>query len=101
MSDNRLAISVRYLSTTREVEIRLEDFSGLLCQVDRLEMLRWTGEELVEIQNPSDEDLTDVRVWGGGDSIYWQKLEQVFAIADLKAGIYGRPKWMEKLSVSV
>lgn len=100
MSDDRLATGVRYLSATREVEIRLEDFSGLLYQVDRLEMLKWTGEALVELQRPSDDDLSDVRVWGGGDSIYWPKLEQVFAIADLKAGIYGRPAWMEKLSVS-
>ena len=100
MSNERLAIDVRYLPITREVEIRLDDLSGLLYKVDRLEMLKWTGEELVEIQKPSDEDLSDVRVWGGGDSIYWPKLEQVFAIADLMAGIYGRPAWMEKLSVS-
>ena len=100
MGDERLAIGVRYLHSAREVEIRLDDLSGLLYKVDQLKMLQWTGEELVEIQKPFDEDLSDVRVWGGGDSIYWPKLEQVFAIADLMAGIYGRPAWMEKLSVS-
>ena len=100
MNDDRLAIEVRYLPNTREVEIRLDDFSGLIYRVDRLEMLVWTGEKLVEIAKPSDEDLADVRVWGGGDSIYWPKLEQVFAIADLQAGIYGRPVWMQRLSVS-
>ena len=60
MNDDRLAIEVRYLPNTREVEIRLDDFSGLIYQVDRLEMLVWTGEKLVEIAKPSDKDLADV-----------------------------------------
>ena len=99
MNKERLATNARYLTGSREVEITLDDGSRHAWPVDRLEMLKWTGEKLDPILNPPDELLVDVQVWGGGSSIYWQQLEQVFSIDDLIDGVYGREAWMQSLSV--
>lgn len=97
--DNRLATSARYLSLSRELEISLDDGSRHLIPVDRLEMLEETPSAFVPIVPPTEEQLTDVKVWGGGSAIYWEQIGQVFHIDELLDGIYGRPAWMESLTV--
>ena len=73
-----------------------------LGPVDRLEMVESTADAYVLIAPPTDEQLSDVKVWGGGTAVYWELIEQVFKRVDeLIAGVYGRPAWMESLSVSV
>ena len=94
--DYRLAISAQYLPDSRELMVVLDDASKHLWPVDRLEML---DRELNPVLRPSNEELADVKVWGGGGSVYWETLEQVFAIDELLSGIYGRPAWMASLTV--
>lgn len=100
LNDQRLAISVQFISASREVEVVLDDGSRHAWPIDRLEMLEHTHEGFKPIENPPNELLTDVQVWGGGTSIYWKQLKQTFAIDELLSGIYGRKLWMEKISVS-
>jgi hypothetical protein len=97
--DERLAISVRFIHESREVEITLDDGSRHAWPVDRLEMLDNTPDGFKPVLNPPNELLTDVQIWGGGTSIYWEKLGQIFSVDDLLAGCYGRKQWMETLSV--
>ncbi|MBE9061237.1 DUF2442 domain-containing protein [cf. Phormidesmis sp. LEGE 11477] len=99
--DERLAVSARYISSSRELEITLDDGSRHLIPVDRLEMVESAPDAYVPIAKPSDEQLGDVKVWGGGSAIYWESIEQVFRVDELMAGIYGRPAWMKNISVSV
>jgi hypothetical protein len=54
----------------------------------------------VPIARPTDEQLSDVQVWGGGTALYWESIEQVFRVDELLAGIHGRPAWIENLAVS-
>ncbi|MEL6159385.1 MAG: DUF2442 domain-containing protein [Cyanobacteria bacterium J06623_5] len=96
--DERLAISARYLPETREIEVVLDDGSRHAWPVDRLEMLKRTSNGFEPLLNPPADLLADVKVYGGGSSIYWEKLEQIFAVDELLAGIYGRKKWMESLT---
>ena len=98
--DERMATAVQYLPDTRQVEIGLDDRSSFLIPVDSLEMLNWTGEDWEPSKTPSDEELVDVVVWGGGASIYFPKIEQVFSVDELIDGIYGRLAWMESLRVA-
>ncbi len=95
--DDRLAVSARFILASREVEITLEDGSRHAWPVDKLEMLENTPNGFEPVINPPNELLTDVQIWGGGSSIYWKKLGQIFAVEDLLAGCYGRKQWMEKL----
>ena len=97
----RLAIAAEYLKASRELKVTLDDGSKHLWPVDRLEMETWTGNGFEAIANPSDEDLSDVQVWGGGSSVYWTKLKQVFEIDELLAGVYGSPEWMDSLMLAV
>lgn len=99
--ETRLAIAAEYLSESRELKITLNDGSKHLWPVDRLEMEAWTGDGFEALTRPSDEDLSDVQVWGGGSSVYWQKLKQVFEVDELLAGIYGCSAWMESLTLAV
>lgn len=63
-------------------------------------METWIGDGFELLTEPSDEDLSDVQVWGGGCSVYWEKLKQVFDIDELLAGICGSPAWMESLKIA-
>lgn len=99
--DERLAVSVHYIAPSRELEITLDDGSRHLIPADRLEMVESAPNAYVPIPRPTDEQLSDIKVWGGGSAIYWESIEQVFRVDELMAGIYGRPAWMESLSVSV
>ncbi|MEO1790838.1 MAG: DUF2442 domain-containing protein [Cyanobacteria bacterium J06629_19] len=98
--DDRLATSVRYINSSREIELTLDDGSRHLMPVDRLEMVESVEKDFAPIEKPTDKQLGDVKVWGGGSAIYWESIEQVFRVDELLACIYGRPAWMESLSVS-
>ena len=56
--------------------------------VNRLEMLKNTPAGFKPVVNPPTELLSDVQVYGGGTSIYWEKLEQIFSVDDLLSGVY-------------
>ncbi|MGB3790664.1 MAG: hypothetical protein WA949_21835 [Phormidesmis sp.] len=99
--DERLAVSARYLASSRELELTLDDDSRHLIPVDRLEMVESTADAYVPMAPPTDEQLSNVKVWGGGTAVYWEPIEQVFRVNELIAGVYGRPAWMESLSALV
>jgi hypothetical protein len=98
--DCRRAIAVRYIAESEELEIVLEDSSRHLIPVSRLEMVEETPNAFVPIRKPSKHQLSDVKVWGGGASVYWESIGQIFLVEELIAGIYGRPAWMESLMVA-
>jgi hypothetical protein len=98
--DERLATAAQYITPSRELELTLDDGSRHLIPVDRLEMVERAPNGFVPIASPTNEQLSDVQVWGGGTAIYWESIEQVFRVDELLAGIYGRPAWMESLAVS-
>jgi len=97
--DERLATAARYIASSRELELTLDDGSRHLIPVDRLEMVASVENDFNPISRPTDEQLDDVQVWGGGSAVYWESIEQVFRVNELLAGVYGRPAWMERLSV--
>ena len=98
--DKRLATAVQYVVLSRELELTLDDGSRHLIPVDRLEMVESVERNFALIAKPTDEQLSDVKVWGGGSAVYWELIEQVFRVDELMDGVYGRPAWMEALSVS-
>lgn len=95
--DYRRAVSARYVADSRDLEITLDDGSRHLIPVDKLEMVENTPDAFVPIEKPTDKQLADVKVWGGGASVYWESIEQIFLVEELMAGVYGRPAWMENL----
>lgn len=85
-------VAVRYLSKTREIELRFSSGARLLCPVDKLEMLNWTGSEFIQAPRPTDEQLTNVQIWAGGYAIDFPEIEQNFDVDELLAFLpVGRP----------
>ncbi len=68
--DERLAIATRYVASSQELELTLNDGSRHLIPVDRLEMVESAPDAFVPIARPSDEQLSNVKVRGGGSAIY-------------------------------
>jgi hypothetical protein len=95
--DFKLAKSVVYDSTAREVIVTLNDGSRHAWPVRLLEMVQSKSDAWVPLENVTDQQLADVKLYGGGRYILWDELDQSFSIADLLAGIYGREAWMRGL----
>ncbi|MEL7524101.1 MAG: DUF2442 domain-containing protein, partial [Cyanobacteria bacterium J06553_1] len=77
--------AVQYIADTRELELKFSSGARLGCPVDALEMLNWTGSEFVQAPRPSDEQLTNVRVWAGGYAVDFPDIEQNFDLDELMA----------------
>ncbi len=93
----KLAESVVYDATTREVVVTLKDSSRHVWPIRLLEMVESGADAWVPLTELTDEQLAHVEVYGGGQYILWDELGQVFKVADLLAGVYGREEWMQKL----
>ncbi len=93
----RLAKSVMYDGTAREVVVALNDGSRHTWPVMLLEMVQSESDAWVSLENVTDQQLADVELYGGGRYILWDELGQSFSIADLLAGIYGRKAWMREV----
>ncbi|MBD2232561.1 hypothetical protein [Phormidium tenue] len=93
----KLAKSVVYDATTREVVVTLRDDSRHAWPVRLLEMVQSGADAWFPVTGLTDEQLAEVEVYGGGKYILWDELGQVFKVADLLAGVYGREEWMKKL----
>ena len=96
----RVVIAVEYVSPRRQLKMTLNDGSEHLIPIDRLQMERWNGSSLEALPRPDDSQLTTVKVWGGGSSVLFPEIEQVFLAEDLVSGRYGDRKWMSAMVTS-
>lgn len=97
----RTVIAADYVSHRRQLKITLNDGSEHFILIDRLQMERWNGTTVEALPRPSDAQLATVKIWGGGSSILFPELEQVFLAEDLVAGRYGDRKWMAEQVANV
>ena len=97
----KLAESVTYDATTKEVVVVLRDGSRHAWPIRLLEMVKSESAGWVPLEGVTDGELSDVQVYGGGRYILWDELGQAFQISDLLAGVYGREAWMQKLMATV
>lgn len=97
----KLAESVTYDATAKEVVVVLKDGSRHAWPIRLLEMVKSEAAGWVPLERVTDRELLDVQVYGGGRYILWDELGQAFQISDLLAGVYGREAWMQKLMATV
>ncbi|MEL7360175.1 MAG: DUF2442 domain-containing protein [Cyanobacteria bacterium J06560_6] len=95
--DLKLAESVTYEAAAKEIIVTLRDGSRHVWPVRLLEMVKSAADAWVPIEGITDQQLAKVEVYGGGQYILWDELDQAFRVADLLAGIYGREAWMNNL----
>ncbi|MGD1899900.1 MAG: DUF2442 domain-containing protein [Phormidesmis sp.] len=95
--DLKLAKSVIYEASAREIVVTLKDGSRHVWPVRLLEMVKSEANAWVPIEDITDQQLAAVEVYGGGQYIIWDELDQAFSVEDLLAGIYGREAWMKNL----
>ena len=77
--------AVRYIADARELEATFSSGARLGCPVDSLKMLNWTGSEFVQAPRPTDEQLSNVRIWSGGYAVDFPDIEQNFDVDELIA----------------
>jgi len=88
------AISAHYDRERQALVVEFADGSASIWPVRLLEMVRYDGKDWVPVE-ATEEQLEAVKL--GGEHVYWDELGQDFRVTDLKAGIYGREPWMNKL----
>ncbi|MGB3571237.1 MAG: hypothetical protein WA783_10060 [Phormidesmis sp.] len=88
------AIDAHYDCERKALVVDFADGSAGIWPVHLLEMIRYNGNAWVPIK-ATEAQLSAVVL--GGEHVYWDELGQDFRIADLKAGIYGRELWMERI----
>jgi hypothetical protein len=90
--------AVRYLSDSRELEIEFGPHFKGRWAIDALQMLRRGEHGWESIPAPTDAELSDVVLWGGGDVIEFPAIDQHYSIPALLRGQLGSKQWMEQLS---
>lgn len=93
----KLAESAVYDAVAKEVIVTLKDGSRHAWPVRLLEMVKQSPEGWMPLEHVSEQQLSAVEIYGGGQYILWDELDQAFRIADLLAGVYGREGWMRSL----
>jgi len=88
------AIDAHYDRERKALVVDFADGSTSIWPVRLLEMVKYDGNDWALVE-ASEAQLEAVEL--GGEHIYWEELGQEFRIGDLKAGIYGREPWMEKI----
>ncbi len=82
---------VRYLANEKKVVIAFEN--GSSYQFNPLHV----QEVTLETEHPTDEQLSDMVIRAGGESLHWPQLDASIGIDNLLLGRYGTNKWMQEL----
>mgnify|MGYP001797387750 FL=1 len=78
-------VAVEYLPALRELEVKFSSGARLGCPIDALNMLKWTGSEFSQVPQPTDQQLSNVRIWAGGYAIDFPDIEQNYDVDELLA----------------
>jgi hypothetical protein len=91
----------RYLAESRELEIEFGPHFKGRWAIDSLQMLRRGEHGWEAIPSPTDEELSKVIIWGGGDVIEFPAIDQHYSIPALLRGQLGSKQWMQQLSAQI
>ena len=86
------AVSARYSRKHARLEIEFANGVGLAVPVALIQELQALGRA------PSAAQLTEVEVWGGGQSIYFPRLDLLVWAPGLLQGVFGTQEWMRELA---
>jgi hypothetical protein len=89
--------AVRYLPDSRELEIEFGSHFKGRWAIDALQMLRRGDHGWESIPAPTDAELSNVVLWGGGDVIEFPAIDQHYSISALLRGQLGSKQWMKQL----
>ncbi|MEM8501747.1 MAG: DUF2442 domain-containing protein [Cyanobacteria bacterium P01_D01_bin.1] len=82
---------IRYLSDIGKAVITFEN--GSSYQFNPLHI----QEVTLEISQPTEDQLADVMLRAGGESLYWPQLDASIGIDNLLLGRYGTNQWIQRL----
>ena len=86
-----LATGVRYRRTNRKLEVEYENGVTLSVPVGII-------QELHSVDGISQADLSDVRIWAGGRSIFFPRIDVSIWTPALLKGVFGTKAWMRELA---
>jgi hypothetical protein len=91
------AVAARYLPESRELEITFNTGAVYRWPVEALQMLERTANGWLDLARPSDEQLSNVRLWPHKEVVEFVSIEQCFEVAALIRGQLGSKRWMSAL----
>lgn len=100
-TEGRLAVSVEYIPDCRSIKITLDSGYEHLVMVDCLQMQIWDGKQIRPLVKPTNDQLADVKVWGGGGTILFPSIDQLFDVDKVTCGVFGDRDWMQRLSQKI
>ena len=89
--------AARYLPESRELEIEFGSYFKGRWAIDSLQMIRRGEQGWEPVPSPTDEELSNVLVWAGGDVVEFPNIDQHYSIPALLRGQLGSKQWMQKL----
>jgi hypothetical protein len=86
------AVSARYSRTHARLEVEFANGVGVAVPVALIQEL-----QMLE-RKPTAAQLADVEIWGGGQSIYFPRLDLLLWAPGLLQGVFGTQEWMRELA---
>jgi hypothetical protein len=90
--ESPVAVAARYSRTHHKLEVSFAngvDIAVPIALIQDLQMLA---------QAPTPAQLAEVEIWGGGQSIYFPRLDESVWAPGLLRGVYGTKLWMRDLA---
>jgi hypothetical protein len=87
-----VAVSARYSRVRARLEIEFANGVGIAVPVALIEELQTLPHA------PTAAQLADVEVWGGGQSLYFARLDLLLWAPGLLQGVFGTPEWMREIA---
>ena len=87
-----VAVSARSSRTHARLEVKFANGVGVAVPVALIQEL-----QMLE-RKPTAAQLADVEIWGGGQSIYFPRLDLLLWPPGLLHGVFGTQEWMRELA---
>jgi hypothetical protein len=86
------AVSARYNRAQARLQVEFANGVGVAVPVALIQELQMLESK------PSAAQLAEVEVWGGGQSIYFPRLDLLLWAPGLLQGVFGTQEWMRELA---
>ncbi|WP_321901328.1 DUF2442 domain-containing protein [Paraburkholderia tropica] len=87
-----VAVAARYSRTHHKLEVSFANGVDIAVPIALIQDLQMLAHA------PTPAQLADVEIWGGGQSIYFPRLDESVWAPGLLSGIYGTKLWMRDLA---
>lgn len=90
--ESPVAVAARYIRTHRKLEVAFANGVSIAVPIGLIQDF-----QMLETP-PTAAQLAEVEIWGGGQSVYFPRLDLLVWAPGLLQGVYGSKAWMRELA---